>query len=358
MMNNQNRCACKSPKVMIVGDSRKMKGGVSTVIKSMEQSFIWKKYHCYWLQCQINKGILWKLLYLFRALCIALFKLPCYDIIHIHTTPGMGMKVIYPFFIYAKLWNKRTILHLHVGNQIKGFKDDRFFRETMSKADCVVVLGKMWKDFLERDMNVQTPVYYLYNPVLAQPLGNNAKKYFLFAAFFNINKGYDTLLSAFAKVVKRYPEWKLVMCGTSDAETTAKVRSYIKQNGLSASVELPGWVDGSLRMQYFQEAYAYCMTSKQEGLPMSVLESMSYGVPVISTPVGCLPEFLKDEESALFFDFGNAEMLAKQMEALIISPILREKLAHEGRELVSKYFIPEVVFSKLDTIYQNLYTKC
>ena len=69
-------------KVLIVGDSRKMKGGVSTVIKSMEANPIWKKYNCYWLQCQINKGILWKVMYLAMGLLNSLFRVPLYDIVH------------------------------------------------------------------------------------------------------------------------------------------------------------------------------------------------------------------------------------------------------------------------------------
>ena len=81
-------------KVLIVGDSRKMKGGVSTVIKSMEANPIWDKYKCYWLQCQINKGMAWKVLYLAMGLLNSLFRVPMYDIVHFHTTPGPGMKVV------------------------------------------------------------------------------------------------------------------------------------------------------------------------------------------------------------------------------------------------------------------------
>ena len=46
---------------------------------------------------------------------------------------------------------------------------------------------------------------------------------------------------------------------------------------------------------------------------MAVLECLSIGVPVISTPVGCLPEFLSDNENVMFFDFEDADNLAKQM---------------------------------------------
>lgn len=338
-------------KVLIVGDSRKMKGGVSTVIKSMEKSRLWKKYHCRWLQCQINRCVAWKVLYIMWGMLQAVFVVPSYDIVHFHTTPGRGMKVILPIFLYSKLWHKRTIVHLHVGNQIKDYAQDGLFRWMIKQADKVIVLGKMWKDYLVGEMGVSTNVEYLYNTVTSKPRANNTKRYFLFAAYFNINKGYDTLLEAWAMVVKKYPKWQLVMCGTGN---TDDVKRLIVLNDVSGSVDLPGWVDGEQRETYFRDAYAYCMTSQQEGLPMSVLESMAYGVPIITTPVGCLPEFLEDGKSALFFDFGDANMLAEKMLILIAHSDLRSGISAEGKSLVEKHFTPNVVFEKLDSIYHSL----
>lgn len=338
-------------KVLTVGDSRKMKGGVSTVIKCMEQSYLWRKYHCRWLECQINKGIAWKILYLLRGMAQAVFVMPLYDIVHFHTTPGKGMRVIFPIFLYAKLWRKRTILHLHVGNQISNHVHDKLFRWMIGKTDRVIVLGKMWKDFLVNKMGVSTDVEYLYNMVTSKPLPNDTGRYFLFAAYFNINKGYDTLLKAWAEVAKKHPEWRLVMCGTGNMN---EVMNLVKSNGVQESVDLPGWVDGERREAYFREAYAYCMTSKQEGLPMSVLESISYGVPVITTPVGCLPEFLEDGKSALFFDFGDADMLAGKMVQLIEDHGLRNNLSERGRDIVQDKFVSSKIWNKLDNIYRSL----
>lgn len=338
-------------KVLIVGDSRKMKGGVSTVIKSMEQSPIWEKYHCYWLQCQINKGIVWKILYLIRGVVQAVFIMPFFDIIHFHTTPGNGMRVILPFFLYARLWRKKTILHLHVGNQIKEYADDRLFSWIMKQANRVIVLGKTWRNYLTNELNVSTKVEYLYNPVTVKTKLYRFEKYFLFAAYFNINKGYDTLLKAWAMVVRKYPKWRLVLCGTGNM---VEINRLIEINHVKESVDLPGWVDGKRRDNFFRGAYAYCMTSRQEGLPMSVLEAMSYGVPIITTPVGCLPEFLEDNKSALFFDFGDADMLAKKILLLIESERLRNVVSTEDKALVERNFTPIVVFEKLDGIYRSL----
>ena len=152
-------------KVLIVGDSRKMKGGVSTVIKSMEANPIWDKYKCYWLQCQINKGMAWKVLYLAMGLLNSLFRVPMYDIVHFHTTPGPGMKVVLPIILYTLLWRKKIVLHLHMGNQMRDYKDSKIFNWVMAHSDKVIVLGKTWQQFLVEEMKVKTSVEYLYNPV-------------------------------------------------------------------------------------------------------------------------------------------------------------------------------------------------
>ena len=196
---------------------------------------------------------------------------------------------------------------------------------------------------------------FLYNPVPENnaPRRDNAEtsKYFLFAAFFNINKGYDILLKAFSQVVKKYPDWRLVMCGVGNVE---EVKSFITENGVGNNVELPGWVDGKERESYFNNAYAYCMTSRKEGLPMAVLECLSIGVPVISTPVGCLPEFLLDNENVMFFDFEDADNLAKQMIRLIEDKDLYNRLSENGVQVISDSFTSTKVFEKLDRIYQDL----
>lgn len=349
-------------KVLIVGDSRKMKGGVSTVIKAMEAHSIWKKWHCYWLQCQVNKSIAWKLMYLCMGLVNAFVRVPFYDIIHFHTTPGTGMKVVLPIYLYAMLWRKKIVTHLHMGNQIRDHKDDKLFRWVMEHSDKVIMLGKIWKDYVDNEMKVKADVDFLYNPVGSlspNPSSLTTKhstlppkqKYFLFAAWFDLNKGYDILFEAFAKVIKVYPDWKLVLCGTGKVE---ELMGYLHKNEIEKNVELPGWVEGEVRERYFKEAYAYCMTSYQEGLPLSVLECLAIGVPVISTPVGCLPEFLEDEKNVLFFDFGNSEKLAEQMMKLIEDAELHKNLSQNGIEVIEQSFTSDRVFEKLNRIYEEL----
>lgn len=338
-------------RVLVVGDSRKMKGGVSTVIKSMETTSLWDKYECRWIQCQINSTKLHKLVYLIRGVFICMFVMPRYDIVHFMTTPGSGMLVQLPMFLYSLLLRKKKILHLHVGNQLKDYYDDKILRFCVEHSELVLTLGKTWCEYVPVPIKWGGRVDYLYNPSPAPMVQKTWKKYFLFAAWFDLNKGYDTLLEGFAKVIKKYPEWRLVMCGVGNVE---EVLYYIKKNRVENNVDLPGWVDGDEKERYFKEAYAYCMTSLKEGLPMTVLESMAYGVPVISTRVGCLPEFLKDKRNVMFFNFRDSDGLAKVMMELIENQDLRIDVAKNANEIIADEFQLDVFVKRLDWFYINL----
>lgn len=339
-------------KVIFVGDSRKMKGGISTVMKTLEKSKLWKDYKCYWLETQINgKNKFVKFLYLIRGFSQGLFIIPRYQIVHFQTTPGISMVILLPIFIYALLCRKKIIVQLHMGNQIKKYVNNWSFKFWTSHSNLIIFLGKIWRDEITPYLSKEVKTDFLYNPIITQEKGEIHKKYFLFAAFFDINKGYDILLKAFNNIIKDYPEWKLIMCGSGD---TSGVINCINKYQLRDKVILPGWVEGKDKAQYFKEAYAYCMTSYQEGLPMTVLESISYGVPVISTPVGCLPEILKDNETCLFFNFGDSYGLEEKMRQLITNYELRNKLGNNSYELVKKHFSIEAIAFKLNKIYNSL----
>lgn len=336
-----------SCKVIFIGDSRKMKGGVSTVMKTLETSSFWKEHECHWLQTQINSNIAMKLLYLLRGCLEAIWKVPQYDVVYFQTTAGPGMLTLLPIFLYSLLCKKRIITQLHMGNQIKSYAKDHMFQFWAKHSDKFVFLGKTWMEELKEDLPATTQTDYLYNPVPLHSCQTSYEKYFLYAAYFTQNKGCDVFLKAFRKVVDKYPEWKCIMCGAGETEW---VESLVKEYGISDNVVMPGWVSGTEKDTLFKNAFAYCMTSYQEGLPMSVLESLSYGVPVISTPVGCLPEVLEEGRTSLFFDFGNSEKLSKRMMQLIEDEPLRQELSRQSYMLAKDKFSLESVISKLEKI--------
>lgn len=337
-------------RVLIVGDSRKMKGGVSTVIKTMENSYLWHKYQCRWLECQINASKWMKVLYLLRGMFLALFVVPRYQIIHFHTTPGKSIRVQLGIFVYALMWRKHIILHLHVGNQLMHAQNDKIFAFCCQKADAIISLGEVWRQYIP--VADKSKVHVIYNPAPIVSTPCVPQKYFLFAAYLDIiYKAYDVLIKGWAVVARTHPDWKLVVCGAGEVDNLMR---FIREEGVEASVDFRGWVDGEQKKQLFEHAYGYIMTSVLEGLPMSILESLAMGVPVVTTPVGSLPEILENGKNALIFDFNDAQGMAECVIRLIDENTLRRHLVDGGQQLAEGRLSVNCFVNQVNELYLSL----
>jgi len=91
-------------------------------------------------------------------------------------------------------------------------------------------------------------------------------------------------------------------------------------------------------LQYLQAMDIYVLPSHTETTSLTTLEAMSVGLPVVVTRVGYIRHYVQHEKNGLFFERGNAEDLAKQLELLMGRPMLMQKLGRAGRETVVKEF--------------------
>ena len=346
----------RNPRVLYVGDSSRMKGGVAEVIKALSGTWLWEKYNCRWLECQINDAKWKKWAYLLRALFKGLFLIPSADIIHFHSAVGNSLRVQFPFLLYSLCWRRKVIVHFHVGNQLSDASSDRFFRFYCRHADKVITLSDALRSYIPGFQEHPETVEFLYNPAPAIREKKGYAKYFLMAAFFtpDRNKGCDTVLKAMAALHREYPEWRLVLCGAGDMEG---VTELIQANGLMTVVDTPGWVTGEDKDAFFSNAFAYVLASRKEGLPISILESMSAGLSVITTPVGSIPEVLEDRRSALFFPPGDDQSLFVAMRTLIENPALGKSLASAATDTVRERLSLNQFVGKLDTLYQSVRIK-
>ena len=142
----------KTIKVLVIATSRKTRGGITSVVKAYENSPLWAKFHCKWIETHRDGGAFTKLSYLLKGFLQFLLCVPFYDIIHIHTSepPSALRKVL--FVAVSKLLGKKVIVHFHsfsVNTTIKS-KYQNVYRYLFGKADVVLVLSKYWQDELCR----------------------------------------------------------------------------------------------------------------------------------------------------------------------------------------------------------------
>lgn len=344
-------------RVMMVGSAEQSKGGVSSVIRLMKKMPMWDTYSCYWLGTQIQRNYLWKLWYALKSNIIAFFIIWRYDIIHMHTTPDkLGLIIQLPILLLAKCWRKKVILHLHVGNQLKT-KKNPLFVFCLKKADKIVLLAKKWEKLFSTyypEVNVPTTVIYNTSELVPEVPFDEKEKRIMMAVWFNDNKAADLLLKAVKNLIDNghwMMDWKVDLLGNGEVERFKKMSEDM---GLSDIVSFPGYVVGKEREVYFRKAGIYCMCSYEEGFPMVVLESWMYGINVVTTPVGGLPDVIEEGKNCLTFDFGDWEKLAEQLRILMGNDDKRSEMATYSRQFAIEHFSLEKINADIEDLYSSL----
>lgn len=345
------------PKVMMVGTSENSGGGISSVIRLLKKMPVWDKYSTYWLGTQIQSNGVKKLWYALKAAVKSPFIMWKYDIIHFHMVPGITLLIQLPELLIAKLYGKKVITEVHVGNQLVPYSNDRFFKWWFKRADLVLLLAKKWEQlFKDSYASVKTPTDVLYNACeMSEPIPfEEKKKLITFAGTIHDNKAPDLLLKAWAQLKEKYPDWKVVFMGSGEVP---RYEQMAKDLGISECVEFTGHIVGNRKNQLFHDSSIYCMCSYMEGFPMVVLEAWAHSTAVVTTPVGGLPDAIEEGMNCLTFGFGKYDELAEQLDNLISNDQLRRDMCAYGYKYAQEHFSLEIVSQNLDRIYMNLLTK-
>jgi glycosyltransferase involved in cell wall biosynthesis len=342
-------------KVLIVGSARESFGGVSSTIKLMERMPVWKDFSCRWLGTQIQRNYLWKLWYAVKSNFTAFFILWRYDIIHFHTVPDRICLIIQlPIFLLALLWHKRIIMHIHMGNQLRNHTQNALFLWHLRHADHIILLAKKWRQLFEESYpSITKPISVLYNSCESRPHSDysNRDKTILMAAYFNDNKAPDVLLRAWKRIKEKYPAWHIYMLGNGEVE---RFRQMVVDMELQDCVHFTGYVTGEEKERFFSRASILAMCSYEEGFPMVVLEAWSYGISVITTPVGGLPDVIEEGRNCVTFPFGDDETLATNLSHLIDDGEHRRQMSEYSQHFVKEHFSAEHINEQLRCIYERL----
>lgn len=340
-------------KVLIVATSKYTRGGITAVIKQHQKGEQWKKFHCTWIGYHIDRSAALKLFFLCQALIRYVVLLPFFQIVHFQFSLRTDAKRTRAFFVLAKLHHKKTIVHLHCGDQLPEIWNETY-EYLFTNADLILVLSESIKKKVQGYIGKEYPIEVLYNPCVTldeTSVFEKRKKEILFAGKLDQNKGWYDVINAFSKIASKYKDWKLVFAGNGEVE---QAKALAKQNGISKQCDFLGWVNGEQKKKAFLSASGLCLASYAEGFPMAVLDAWAYGVPVITTPVGGIPDIAEDGKNLLLFNSGDVNTLASQMEKFICNEELRKQLSDESIHLAKTIFNEQTINKQLTRIYQEL----
>lgn len=252
------------------------------------------------------------------------------DILHIH---AIGPALLVP---YAKMRGMNVVFTHH------GPDYDRdkwgFAAKTILKlgeimgcmfADEVIVISDVIKNLIARKYGRTEHVHLIYNgvprpdicdyPEYFEELGIEKGKYILGMCRFVPEKNLHHLVEAFASLMRKEDlGMKLVLAGDTDFEDGYS--RGLKEMARKNDVVLTGFIKGRKLHSLLTNCRCYCLPSSHEGLPIALLEAMSYKVPVVVSDIPANMEVGLPKEN--YFPCGDVKVLAEKLHEVMSKPLV------------------------------------
>ncbi|SDH03351.1 Glycosyltransferase involved in cell wall bisynthesis [Psychroflexus sediminis] len=148
---------------------------------------------------------------------------------------------------------------------------------------------------------------------------------------------YNPLLAlkVLQELLKSYPKAKLSMVGPFKDDSIEDCKAYAKAHNLP--VTFTGGMPKADWLDYAKDFDIFINTTNVDNTPVSVMEAMALGLPVVSTNVGGIPFLLEDEQDALLVNPDDVNSFTGAVSKLLNNPELAQKLSKNGREKVEQF---------------------
>lgn len=281
-------------------------------------------------------------------------------IVHIHGASRGSFYRKYFYFIISKyVFRKKVIYHVHGGEFHIFFKGasskiKKRIHKILYNSDRVIVLSDWWFNFFTNQFP-GIKLTRIYNSVTPQELtkiyGKRENISFLFLGLISENKGCYDLIKVAKNLVDRNLAFTINIGGNGETE---KLKTLIIESGISGYINFLGWVSGKAKREQLLQNDVYVLPSKNEGLPVSILEAMSYGLPIISTKVGGIPEMVEDSKSGFIIEPGDMINLEKKMVYFIENKERIQYMGNRSKEIVDQKFSSQIIKEQLLQLYTDL----
>lgn len=281
------------------------------------------------------------------------------DLVHVHVADGTSFWRKLLYIEQAHAAGIPTVAHLH-GAWMEDFHDRSAanraaIRRMFSIVDLVMPLHHRMADKVREWAPHPVRVEVLYNPVVCEefvPLPSPvAEPVVLMMGVLHERKGPFDLLRAAPEILRRVPQARFVFGGNGDLDG---MRRLAQELGVQDQVELLGWVDGESKLAAFRRAAVYCLPSHFENLPVSIIEAMAMGLPVVATDIAGIPEEVVDGQTGWLVPARQPQALAERLSVLLLDPAQRARFGTAGRIRALQLFDNEVVTTRLIHLWRSV----
>jgi glycosyltransferase involved in cell wall biosynthesis len=264
------------------------------------------------------------------------------DVVHLHVSERGSVLRVGCLVWLATLFRLPVIMHTH------GCEFHLFFEQlprvtralvaaTFRRCATVIALSDSWRQYyIEHCRLDPNRVVVLLNPVKVPttvPLRMKAAPVkFVFLGRIGQRKGAFDVIQAVASLPVAHQQ-RLELWLAGDGELV-QAQALIEQFHLESRIKLLGWIDADTRDRLLSEADAFLLPSHNEGLPVAMLEAMAWGLPVIVSPVGGIPELVTHQHQGFLVEPGNVGAIAQAMQTLLLQEPKRLWMGQAARQRV------------------------
>jgi len=164
-------------------------------------------------------------------------------------------------------------------------------------------------------------------------------------------KGTLNFVKAILEIIKERDDLEFLIGG--DGQLRGEIKKYLDENDLTDRVKLTGWIPHDELPDYLNELKLVVLPSYTEGLPNIMIEAMACGTPVLATPVGGIPDVIKDSETGFIMENNSLGCIAENVMRVLEYPDL-EKIIKNARELVEREFTYAAAVGRYKRILESI----
>ncbi len=356
-------------RILMVGMSlTKTRGGISTLIGEILRSDLKNDFAIEYIESQAEdfKGFD-KLILAIKAVFIffgkVLTKRPKLVYVHIGSNASLYRESF--FIVLAKIFRQKTIAHFHAGDveeylEKQSETGKKFISGAIGLSDRLIAVSKDSAQKL-RKIAPKNEIEIIANAIDTKPFAFPVKRFdervgivrILFVGAMGKLKGETDLADAVKLITEKHPNLRVSFLGFGGEN----LREYCAEIGIEKLIEFVGAVSLEERLGFFEKADIFALPTYAEAMPMSVIEAMAAGLPVVSTTVGGIPELIDVDKEGFLVEPANKRKLAEKLSVLITNKHLRVKMGRKAQEKVGKQLDFHVYTKKLKNCLLELTRK-
>jgi glycosyltransferase involved in cell wall biosynthesis len=265
------------------------------------------------------------------------------------TAKGIGFYKDFPIILLFRLFRRKTVLHFH-NKGVKQYQDkwldNKLYRFIFHRSKVILLSNRLYDD-VKKYVTLKD-IFICPNGIPNQSVKRQKKTdstvYLLFLSNMMKAKGVFDLLEACNILNKKGLNFKCDFVGKWADISEEKFNHVVKEKDITDKVSAHGAKYGQEKELFFEKADIFIFPTHyvNECFPLVLLEAMQYGLPVLSTNEGGIPDIVDYGITGYIVEKQNSKKLVDKIEELILNPELREKMGKAGQEKFQKQYTSNI----------------